>query len=159
LGFSKREFLALCRSLFEEVSLSPYTDFVDRLFAFLEHCDALGFLAEEDCADFVGWLLRQVCRHLTAYDLVTFHHRGANYPDALLLDAALKQYLSFIERCPEKFALVGDSEQVQARQRIRRRALRQAWLLRRFYEGWLVPDCPTSAGENMRVLPAPHMRV
>src|SRR5262249_27009541 len=36
---------------------------------------------------------------------------------------------------------------------------RQGWLLRRQYEGHLVPDAPTSQGENMRVLPPPHVRV
>ena len=53
--------------------------------------------------DFLGWLLRQLGRHLTAYDLVVFHHRGANYPDALVLDAVLKAYLIRIERRPELF--------------------------------------------------------
>src|SRR5262249_20344183 len=45
------------------------------------------------------------------------------------------------------------------RGRLRRRALRQGWLLRRHYEGHLVPDAPTSPGENARVLPPPHRRV
>jgi len=43
--------------------------------------------------------------------------------------------------------------------RLRRRALRQGWLLRRHYEGHAVPDAPTSPGENARVLPPPHRRV
>src|SRR5262249_46577108 len=43
--------------------------------------------------------------------------------------------------------------------RIRRRALRQGWLLRRRYEGHAVPDLPTSPGENSRVLPPSHPRV
>ena len=103
--------------------------------------------------DLLGWLLRQIGRHLTAYDLVTFHHRGANYPDALLLDVVLKAYLTRIERRPGLF--VGDVEQC----RMRRRALRQGWLIRRRYEGWPVPDLPTSPGENNRVLPPSHPRV
>jgi len=97
--------------------------------------------------------LRQLGRHLTAYDLVTFHHRGANYPDALLLDAALKNYLSLSERQPD--LLMGDSRVST----LRRRALRQACLLRHVYEGHAVPDAPTSPGENARVLPPPHARV
>ena len=61
--------------------------------------------------DFLGWLLRQIGRHLTAYDLVVFHHRGANYPDAFVLDAALKAYLIRIERRPELFLdEAGDDE-------------------------------------------------
>src|SRR5262249_41408655 len=38
-------------------------------------------------------------------------------------------------------------------------ALCQGCLLRRFYEGHLVPDAPTSPGENARLLPPPHVRV
>ena len=57
------------------------------------------------------WLLRQLGRHLTAYDLVTFHHRGANYPDALLLDDLLRRYLLRIERTPELF--VGDAHRLR----------------------------------------------
>jgi hypothetical protein len=90
---------------------------------------------------------------LTAYDLATFHHRGANYPDALLLDAAVQEMLRLIEQWPALF----DGDARPARQR--RRALRAAWLHRRRYEGHPVPDAPTSPGENMRVLPPPHVRV
>jgi hypothetical protein len=43
--------------------------------------------------------------------------------------------------------------------RRRRRALRQASLVRKHYEGRRVPDAPTSMGENLRVLPAPFVRV
>jgi len=91
-------------------------------------------------------------RHLTAYDLVTFHHRGANYPDALLLDAVLKSHIgcaSFSE------FFLGDAPTA----RRRRRALRQGCLLRQHYEGLPVPDLPTSPGENARMLPASHPRV
>jgi hypothetical protein len=106
--------------------------------------------------DFLGHLLRQLGRHLTAYDLVTFHHRGANYPDALLLDAVLKEYLAWADRRPDLFT---DSAWEGWRKRLRRRALRQGWLLRRRYEGHAVPDLPTSPGENARVLPPGHPRV
>ena len=98
----------------------------------------------EEHADFLANLLRRLCRHLTAFDLVTFHHRGANYPDALLLDDALK-------RCLRHPGLLST--------RLQRPRLRQAWLLRRHYEGHLVPDAPTSEGENVRVLPAAFPRV
>jgi hypothetical protein len=85
--------------------------------------------------------------------LVTFHHRGANYPDALLLDAALKEYLRLIEQHPTLFTPNSPSGM------LRRRALRLGWLHRRRYEGHAVPDAPTSPGENTRVLPPPHVRV
>jgi hypothetical protein len=152
--------LTLLRGLFEEVSLTPYTDFVEKVLVFLDMLAQKGHITTEARVDFLSYLLRHISRHLTAYDLVTFHHRGANYPDALLLDAALKAYLQAIEDWTELFADV-DSEttSVQNRKRIRRRALRQAWLLRRRYEGHPVPDVPTSPGENSRVLPPPHVRV
>jgi len=150
----------LLRTLYNEVSLSPYTDLVDKTLAFLGAAEAGGLLAADDVTDFLGWLLRMQGRHLTAYDLVVFHHRGANYPDALLLDAVLKSYLSRIERTPGPFLPHPDDLEAAARaKRLRRRALRQGWLLRRQYEGWPVPDRPTSPGENARVLPPDHPRV
>ncbi len=131
----------LLRAMFNHVSLSPYTGFVDNALAFAD-----------SRWSFDG-LLRQLCRHLTAYDLVTFHHRGANYPDALLLDAALKRFVIFIASRPSLY----DADDAQSRRL--RRALRQACLTRRHYEGHLVPDAPTSPGENARVMPASHPRV
>jgi hypothetical protein len=152
--------LALLRTLFNEVSLSPYTDLVHNSLRFFRLVRDQHFLNAEDILDFFSHLLRQQGRHLTGYDLVTFHHRGANYPDALLLDAVLKEYLELAGSHPELFLQqAGDSEAEQPVKRIRRRALRQAWLLRRRYEGHLVPDAPTSPGENARVLPPPHVRV
>jgi hypothetical protein len=151
LGPTERAILKLLRTIFNEVSLSPYTHFVDNALGFVQALVERGSLHVTEQIDFLGALLRQLGRHLTAYDLVTFHHAGANYPDALLLDAALQPYLRLIENHPELFT--ADSA---AR---RRRALRQAWILRRFYEGHAVPDAPTSPGENARVLPPPHLRV
>src|SRR5262249_19558241 len=52
-----------------------------------------------------------------------------------------------------------DDEVWRQESRLRRRALRQAWLLRRQYESLAVPDLPTSPGENARVLPPSHPRV
>jgi hypothetical protein len=151
LGWGAAKWFGLLRGLFNEVSLSPWTDLGARVLLWLRRLEADGFADAAAATDFLGGLLRQLGRHLTAYDLVTFHHRGANYPDALLLDLALKDYLSRVEARPDLFA--GDAG------RLRRRALRQAWLLRRHYEGHLVPDVPTSPGENARVLPAGHPRV
>ena len=110
--------------------------------------------------DFLAHLLRKVGRHLTAFDLVRFHHRGANYPDALLLDEVWARLTRRIEKSP---ALVlrdgGDDESACRRKRLLRRGLCQAWLIRRQYRGYRVPDAPTSPGENARVLPAPFARV
>jgi hypothetical protein len=149
---------SLLRGMFDEVSLTPYTDFVPKTLAFLEHLVERRGLCVAEQIDFLGYLLRQLGRHFTAYDLVTFHHRGANYPDALLLDAALKNYLDLIERQPALFMPAANDKSILDRRRMRRRALRQAWYFRRFYEGHLVPDAPSSPGENVRVLP-PHHRV
>jgi hypothetical protein len=155
-----REPVDLLRTLFNEASLSPYTDLVDKSLAFLECLERKGLVAVDERVDFLAHLLRQLSRHLTAYDLVTFHHRGANYPDALLLDAVLKTYLGLAGGRPSLFLPIESDSEIEAkRKRLRRRALRQGWLLRRRYEGHLVPDAPTSQGENARVLPPPHSRV
>ncbi|HEV3446313.1 MAG TPA: hypothetical protein VG099_16840, partial [Gemmataceae bacterium] len=159
LGHDDKEFAALCRSLFNEVALSPYTEFVDRALSFV-NLAMRGPDRDQDYVDFLSYLLRQTARHLTAYDLITFHHRGANYPDALLLDSVLQRYLAHLERQADLFCnSPADDPARQRRKRIRRRALRQAWLLRQIYEGLPVPDAPTSPGENNRILPAPHQRV
>jgi hypothetical protein len=134
----------LLRALFNDVSLSPYTRFTDNALALGIHSGGI---------DFLEHLLRQLGRHLTAYDLVMFHHRGANYPDALLLDAAFKQLVTVLAKTPN------DRDGDDARSRLVRRALRQTCLLRRQYEGHFVPDAPTSPGENARVMPASHPRV
>jgi hypothetical protein len=143
-AFTPDEFLRLVRQLFLGVSLSPWTGFVPRLFALMEQMP----LTPLQLAGFHAWLLTLLGRHLTAYDLVTFHYRGANYPDALLLDESLSRLLSLFER----EASLGGMRPI-------RRALRQAFLLRRRYEGHPVPDVPTSPGEQERVFPESHPRV
>lgn len=143
------------RRMFNNVSLSPCTHLVDNCVAFLQALVDRETLTPAQQFDFLAWLLRQLGRHLTAYDLFTFHHRGANYPDALLLDVVLKKYLELIESHPPLVMKRADS----TKSRLRRRALRQGCLLRRYYENHAVPDSPTSPGENARVLPPPHIRV
>src|SRR5262249_13872935 len=128
LGRTVSDLVRLLQALFNEVSLSPWTDIAGRVLAFLRAWHGQGVLNEGEVIDFLSHLLRQTGRHLTAYDLVTFHHRGANYPDALLLDAALKAYLAWVNVCPAAFTTADGA-------RLRRRALRQGWLLRRRYEG------------------------
>jgi hypothetical protein len=160
LGLEADEFAPLLGDLFNEVSLSPWTGFADRVVAFLGVLEERGWLAPGAGVDCLGQLLRQLGRHLGAYDLVQFHHQGANYPDALLLDALLAAYLERAERHPGLFEEAPrDSDAVRRQKRLRRRALRQACLLRCRYEGHPVPDAPTSPGENARVLPAPLARV
>jgi hypothetical protein len=160
VGYSANDFVALLRRLFDEVALSPHTGFIDRTLGLLPRLIESRLLTPETMLDFLGYLLRHLARHLTAYDLITFHHQGANYPDALLLDAALKMYLHAAETTPEQFLPAAEDAAARAARKCRRRrGLRQAWLLRRFYEGLPVPDAPTSPGENQRILPSPHVRV
>jgi hypothetical protein len=150
----------LLQTLFNEVSLSPYTDLVEKTLALLGVLEDQGTVSPAETVDFLARLLRQIGRHLSAYDLVTFHQRGANYPDALLLHAVLRAYLDLARRRPDLFrAPPGTAEDGQPERRLRRRALRQAWLLRSWYEGLPVPDAPTSQGEALRVLPEPFVRV
>jgi hypothetical protein len=158
IGSEVGDLVALFLNLFEEISLSPYTDFVDQTLRFIEHLEQQGVWTREDRVDFLSWLLRHLGRHLTAYDLVTFHHRGANYPDALLLDAVLKTYLRLMEDRPDLFVST-ETDTNQGRKRMRRRALRQSWLLWRWYQGHPVPQVSTSPGENARVLPPAYPRV
>jgi hypothetical protein len=145
--------ISALRLMIDEVSLTPYTDFVAKFLRFLDELGKHQLLSAADSIDVESYILRQVVRHLTAYDLVTYHHRGANYPDALMLDAVLKNYLERVEESPQLF---GDStrntEDDRRVKRIRRRAFRQAWLMRKLCVGLPVPDRPTSPGENQRVL-------
>ncbi len=109
------DLVVLLRRLFNNVSLTPYTQFVDTTMAFIEAAVEHGLLTLVDEIDLWSWLLRQLGRHLTAYDLTVFHFRGANYPDALLLDTVLKRYAGLIEWHPELF---------EKGARLRRRAFR-----------------------------------
>ncbi len=151
---------AVLRTMLNDIALSPYTGFATKLIRLLDELARAEALGAAAVMDVVSYLLRHLTRHLTAYDLTTFHNLGANYPDALLLDTALKMYLHFIERRPDHFASCDtDDYDAARRKRVRRRALRQACLLRQAYEGHRVPDVPTSPGDNQRVLPEPYGRV
>ena len=74
------ESIALFRSLFNEVSLSPYTELTRKALAHLRRLEQAGRVLPAEIVDFLGHLLRQNGRHLTAYDLTTFHHRGRIIP-------------------------------------------------------------------------------
>src|SRR5439155_7443849 len=65
--------LAMLRAVFNDIALSPYTDFVDKTLAFLRHLVERHFLTATQHVDFLTHLLHRQARHLTAYDLVTFH--------------------------------------------------------------------------------------
>ncbi len=146
----------LVRRVFNEAVLAPHTDFGRHLVRFVQ---ALGRLPRFDPMaeiDWFGYMLRQLTRHLTAYDLQLFHNFGANYPDAFLLDDLLKAYLRCIAQCPEAFLPRRQASAPRARRR--RRALRQAWVLRKTYELHPVPDQPCSLGDRLRVLPPPYQR-
>ena len=95
-GGSPQGLVGLFRTLFDEVSLTPYTNFVTHVFAFLRHLRRSGWLTASRVLDFTGYLIRQIARHLTSYDLVRFHHQGANYPDALLLDTQPGELLQLL---------------------------------------------------------------
>jgi hypothetical protein len=139
-----QDFLGQQRALFHHVALSPYTVFVEYWLSFLMALAPHHF----PIRDVLSYILRHLVRHLTAFDLTTFHNRGANYPDALFLDASLRCYLELLESRPA--SAIG---------RLDRRALRQAWLVRKQLEGSPVPLQPTSPGENLRVLPPPFAPV
>jgi hypothetical protein len=104
-------------------------------------------LTEHDIVErarFLSRLTLHIDRHLAAYDLIKFHQRGANYPDALLLDELWDELHLLIRAQPELL-----------QQSACRRAIRHALLVRIEYSGHPVPDQPTSIGENARVMPEP----
>jgi hypothetical protein len=141
---------ARLRGVFNGVTLTPYTDFAAKALALPRLARASGLATAAQVADFLTWLLRHLARHLTAYDLVTFHHRGANYPDALLIEDVLRELRPLADEGPQLFV---------KGERLRRRGLRLGLLSREKYRNHPVPDAPTSPGENARVLPEPFVRV
>lgn len=148
------EAVRLLKSMFQQVSLAPYTTLVERWCALLAGLAARDRLGRPCVAELVSYYLRHLVRHVTAFDLVTFHNQGANYPDALLLEALLNELAKLIEPAGGQVPSTSD-----AGGRLVRRGLRQGWLLRQELVGLPVPDWPTSPGENLRVLPAAHPRV
>ncbi len=152
--------LEIIRGLFRYVALSPYGNYVDRFVGMLAALAEDKGVGSAAIAGVTASMLTQLGRHLTAFDLATFHNSGANYPDALFLDALLKLFLRLVERQSELFVeRPDDIDELKREKRLRRRAVRQACLLRKHYEGLRVPDAPTSQGESLRVLPGPFVRV
>src|SRR5262249_39883086 len=67
-GHPRGKISPLCRTLFNEVALSPYTEFVERFLDFWRTLVKREYGSREEHADFLCYLLRQNARHLTAYD-------------------------------------------------------------------------------------------
>ena len=150
----------LLRKVFNETSLTPYTQFTDNALDFAGLLFKRSALSFNRYAAFLLGLVRQTVFHLTAYDLITFHHQGANYPDALLLDALMRKVLDLAGTHPETFGTTaGNDRSAVTAMRRRRRAFLLGWWMHRFLEGLAVPDAPTSPGENRRLMPAPHRAV
>lgn len=138
-------------TMFNQLSLSPYTQLVDNWGKLLNSWADSKQFGSAIIIDSISYILRHLVRHMTAYDLETFHNRGANYPDAMLLDTMISIYLQLIDEVPELF--LQETADDPRRYRLRRCALRQACIVRKQYEGHRVPDRPTSPGENQRILP------
>ena len=156
-GRPTRDAIKVLRTLFNHLALSPHTPFLETFIRWLEALAAPARLGAPDVLDLVSHMLVLLVRHLTAFDLRRFHQRGANYPDALFLDGLLKLLLNAVEHSPELFSTDEDGDDPVCRRR--RRALRQAMILRQHYAGLAVPDAPTSSGEQLQVLPAAIARV
>ena len=151
--------MATVRAMFHGLALSPYTPLVDRLMAWLRRLAAGERVGRERVVDVVGFMLRQLVRHVTAFDLETFHNFGANYPDALFLEELLEYLWESVEAAPELFAPQTTYAEAPPAVRLRRRALRQAMVARQELEGLRVPDAPTSPGELVRVMPKEWRRI
>ena len=151
----------LFRELFNHVALSPYTDFCDRLLdALLALATPSEPVAVTAVADTMSYMLRHLCRHLTAFDLKLFHNFGANYPDALFLDGLLKAYLRLVDSHPLLWIGTPQDDVPVAHGQAAAPARPAPGVpVRKHYEGHRVPDAPTSMGENLRVLPPPFVRV
>lgn len=133
-GGHEAAFADTLRGLFGELALTPAHHLLANLMALLG-------VWRERTPDGATWtelmadMVRQLSRHLTAFDLRRFHNQGANYPDAILIDGFVK------------LLLPRSAEPATAE------PLMTACRLRRELEGLPVPDEPTSPGDLMRVRP------
>jgi hypothetical protein len=142
------------RTLFCQVSLSPYTDFVAKVLRFTDAAVNSGWLSSDARLDLWCWLLRLLARHLSSFDLVEFHHRGANYPDALLIEELFHRvHDHLVDNCGDFLPRTDDDVSALHRKRLRRRAIRQTWLIGLENRHRSVPSQPTTPGESCRVLP------
>ena len=160
LGLTAGDTVQIVKALFNQIALTPYTGLVERLLEFLGQLVHVGLIAEQQWADLVSFMLRQLARHLNAFDLIVFHNRGANYPDALLLQSLLDVYLPMIDRHPEWFIdHVADAAHFAHAKAHPPPSAAAAVAIRLQYAGHPVPDVPTSPGENARVMADPALRV
>ncbi len=142
----REELVPLLSTLFNQISLSPWTSVVPNAVAWLNQSREEGWISTPVLLSFWAELLIKLAEHLTAYDLFTFHYRGANYPDALFLEILLHELERGALEHSELFL------ETNADGRRRRLALVQGWLTESRYEHHPVPDAPTSPGENARVI-------
>jgi hypothetical protein len=142
---------SVLRSVFYQVSLTPHTDFLAKFVELLrllpQRSGTTSAVSVAAIFDLCGFFVRQLCRHLNAYDLHRFHSYGANYPDAILIDRLLILMVDWGILHPE--LLVGSAPATIGR----RQALLHAWLTRAGYEGLPIPEHPTTQGENLRIIP------
>jgi hypothetical protein len=68
----------LLRAVFHGVALAPYTNFGRRLTELVARLSAADAFGPARALDVLGYMLRHLCRHLTAFDLTVFHNFGAN---------------------------------------------------------------------------------
>lgn len=127
------------RQLFRGLSLTPATQIIDGFLLLLRTW-------REQTSQPRIWtvlvtdLVRQLGRHLNAFDLRRFHNQGANYPDALFVDGLTRLLLSWSHDPDLAEPLL----------------LAARW--RRSMEGLPVPDVPTSPGEVVRIHPSEAVR-
>ena len=125
---------ATLHGLFGQLSLTPAHHLLDNLLTLLR-------LWRERTPEASRWtrlmadMVRQLGRHLTAFDLRRFHNQGANYPDALLMDGFVKLLLPHASDPATAITLLSASR------------------IRRELEGLPVPDEPTSPGDLLRFRP------
>lgn len=138
--------------LLNDTSLSPVTGWLDNLLRTVATLEEGGHVSACQTVDFLTGQLRLLFRHLNAFDLVQFHHRGANYPDAIWLEKLLRASLQRAVDHPELFLTkTEDAAHEDLLKQRRRFGLLAGWLLFERYRGVKVPDEPTSPGENRRV--------
>ena len=146
------DWFGVLRELFNQLSLSPWTEQSSRLLVLLRTCADLISFPEFPSRVASSWL-RMLCQHLTAFDLRRFHNQGANYPDALFLDQLLRFLAEEMESSQTLWRQQGANDPWHRQHVAMRASWRDGWLLRKQLEGTPVPEMPTSPGENQRMDP------
>jgi len=149
---SRSEYFSDLSRMLNDTSLSPCTDWLDSMIKSVAEFKSDEPDAIADVVDFFSRQLRLLFRHLNAFDLVQFHQRGANYPDAILINGLLQGILKCAQEHPSVFLNeCGDRPEDLQRKLRRRFGISAGWLLFERYRGHPVPDIPISIGENARI--------